>query len=66
VIHYLRETWDLHAGAMVAFALIAIIMLWLGVFSWVWWVPVIAVGGATLFVLGLLWVLALFGVSLPW
>lgn len=65
MVEYLRESWDLHAGALVAFALLALLLFWCGALP-LWAVPLVAVVGAVLSVFGGLWLLVLCGGSVPW
>lgn len=62
---YLRESWDLHAGALIAFWCLALILYYCGAVP-LWSVPLVAVFGCVLSVFGGLWLLALFGVTIPW
>lgn len=62
---YLRETWDLHAGALVAFLMLAVILRYFCVIP-SWAVPLTAVGGAVLSVFGGLWLLSVAGGREPW
>lgn len=65
MLQYLRDTWDLHAGALVAHLLLAVILLSCGAIP-AWSVPLVAVAGSLLSVFGGLWLLAMVGGSIPW
>jgi hypothetical protein len=65
VIVYLRDTWDLHLVALVAFVCLALLLLWCSAIP-LWVVPIVAVGGCAFSVFCGLWLLALAGGTLPW